>query len=107
MEINQNLKKIRNQNKITQKELAEKSGVPYANYNKYETTTTIPDIETLIKLANFYNISLDYLVGRKFGNDIGFLTDDQFQNLKIILSLSEKNQYKVFGYALSLLQNQN
>lgn len=101
------LQELRKQKKISQQELANQLSLNVMTYNNWEKEKREPNIENLCKIADYYNVSLDYLVGRKFGNDIGFLTDDQFQNLKIILTLSEKNQYKVFGYALSLLQNQN
>lgn len=100
------LQELRKQKKISQQELATQLSLNVMTYNNWEKEKREPNIKNLCSLADYYNVSLDYLVGRKFGNDIGFLTDDQFQNLKIILSLSEKNQYKVFGYALSLLENQ-
>lgn len=106
MKLNEKLKEIRKERKLTQKELSLKTNIPYATYNKYETTQTQPDIETLCQLADYYNVSLDYLVGRDFGNQLGYLTDEQFSNIQLILNLNEKNQYKVFGYALSLLENQ-
>lgn len=101
------LKELRKQANKTQAEVAKLLNITIGGYNQYELGRTEPNIKTLCKLADTYNVTLDYLIGRKFGNDIGFITKDQYDNIKTILSLSEKNQYKVFGYALSLLQNQN
>ena len=46
------------------KEAAEAIGIEYQNYRKYETTSS-PKIDTLIKIADFYGVTTDYLVGRK------------------------------------------
>lgn len=44
--------------------IAKKIGVTEREYGHYETGYRKPKIETLIKLADFYNVSIDYLVGR-------------------------------------------
>lgn len=101
-----NIEKIRKENKKSQRDIAKILGMTQPCYANYETGKTEPRISSLIKLADYYNVSLDYLVGRDFGNQLGYLTDEQFSNIQLILNLNEKNQYKVFGYALSLLENQ-
>ena len=49
--------------KLNQKELAEKVGIPFQTYNKYETRGNEPKIEILIKLANALGIDVNTLVG--------------------------------------------
>lgn len=100
------LKELRKQEKKNQSEIANQLQIPLMTYNNYENEKSEPNIETLIKLANYYNVSLDYLVGRDFGNELGYLTQEQFENFKLIMKLNAINQYKVFGYATSLLENQ-
>ncbi|MGN1213245.1 MAG: helix-turn-helix domain-containing protein [Christensenellales bacterium] len=63
--IAKNLKELRNQFGLTQKEIANKLGVAYQTYQAYELGTNIPTIKRLIFLADFYDVSLDYLVNRK------------------------------------------
>lgn len=63
--IAKNLKELRKQFGLTQKEIARKLGVVYQTYQAYEIGTNIPPIKNLIILADFYDVSLDYLVGRK------------------------------------------
>lgn len=49
---------------MTQEQLAEKLQINRVNYTRYETDVTRPDYETLIAIADFYNISLDEMLGR-------------------------------------------
>lgn len=58
-----NLKKLRNEKKVTQQQLAEKIGVSQQSVNKYENHNVEPDIETLIKIAEYFHTSVDYLIG--------------------------------------------
>lgn len=59
-----NLKLLRNQNKISQQQLADVIGVTQQSINKYENHPVEPDIETLIKIADYFETTIDYLVGR-------------------------------------------
>ncbi len=59
-----NLKNLRLSNKISQQRLADIVGVTQQSINKYENHSVEPDIEVLIKIADFFSVSIDYLVGR-------------------------------------------
>lgn len=59
-----NLKKLRNELGISQQQLAETVTVSQQSINKYENHSVEPDISTMTKIADFFNVSLDYLVGR-------------------------------------------
>ena len=63
-----NLISLRNRNKISQQQLADVIGVTQQSINKYETHSVEPDIETLIKLADYFETTIDYLVGRTESN---------------------------------------
>lgn len=58
------LRFIRNQNKKTQKNISDFLQITDRSYQNYEYGLREPNIETLIKLADFFDVSLDYLVGR-------------------------------------------
>lgn len=58
------LKELREKNKLTQKEVAEKVNISQRAYAFYETGDREPSIDTLIKIANLYNVPIDILVGR-------------------------------------------
>ena len=49
---------------LKQKDIAEKIKLNPTTYSGYENEVTVPPIEALIRIADFYQISLDYLTGR-------------------------------------------
>ena len=57
------LKAARIKNGFTQREAAEEIGIKQPTLAGYETGRTQPDIETLGKLAEFYGVSVDWLMG--------------------------------------------
>ncbi len=59
-----NLKKLRKESGLTQLSLQMKTGIEQALLSKYETGDRIPPTETLVILADFYNVSIDYLLCR-------------------------------------------
>ena len=58
------LKELRKSSSFTQKLLAEKLGVSLTAYQYYESGRNAPSLDNLILLADLFNVSLDYLVGR-------------------------------------------
>ena len=64
MILNQRLKSLRLENKVTQQSVADALGVTVGNVQKFEYGTARPKLENVIKLADFFNVSRDYLVGR-------------------------------------------
>ncbi len=64
MLLNERLKELRTKNNIQQKDLAEKMNVDTRTFRKYESGELTPKLKTIIALADYFDISLDYLVGR-------------------------------------------
>lgn len=62
--MNNNLKKLRKEAGLTQISLQMKTGIEQALLSKFENGDRIPPTETLIILADFYNVSMDYIMGR-------------------------------------------
>jgi transcriptional regulator with XRE-family HTH domain len=58
------LKELRINSGLKQDDLLKKFSLSSARYSQYETGKRSPDYETLIKFADFYNVSVDYLLGR-------------------------------------------
>ena len=82
-----NLKKLRLETDSTQQQLANYIMLSQQSVNKYENHDVEPDIDTLIKIADFFDVSVDYLIGRT--DDCGELntyTSDE----KIIVELLRK-----------------
>lgn len=58
------LKDLRKTKGLNQNDLAEFLGVSQQAYQKYEYGTAEPSFDNLIKLADLYNVTTDYLLGR-------------------------------------------
>ena len=60
----QNLRKLRIEKNISQQQLAAVIKVSQQSVNKYENHETEPNLTTLIRLADFFDTSIDYIIGR-------------------------------------------
>lgn len=58
------LKELRESMELTQDEIAKMINISRAGYCHYENDRKEPKIDTLIKLADIYKTSIDYIVGR-------------------------------------------
>lgn len=58
------LRLLREESGLTQKALAERLGVSQQSINKYENHNIEPDIASLIAMADCFDVSVDYLIGR-------------------------------------------
>ena len=65
MIIYPNIRNLRKDNNKTQEELATYLNMTQTNYSKYELGKINIPIEVFIKLADYYDTTVDYLVGRK------------------------------------------
>ena len=59
-----NLYEQRKLNKLTQREMAEKLGITQPSYIRYENGSAEPKQEILVKIADVFDVSVDYLMGR-------------------------------------------
>ncbi len=64
MEIGKKLKELRLSEHLTQQQLSDKLKISRVNYTRYETNAVRPDYETLIKIADFYDVTLDEIFDR-------------------------------------------
>lgn len=62
--VKNNLKLLRTSKGYTQIALQMKTGIEQALLSKFENGERVPPTETLIKLADFYNVSIDYILCR-------------------------------------------
>ena len=59
------IKELREDNGLTQHELSRKTGISQANISRWETNIIVPNVLDCWKLAEFFNVSVDYLIGRE------------------------------------------
>ncbi len=57
------LKELRSRNGISQKQLADVVSISQQSVNKYENHDVQPDLQTLMRLAEYFQVSVDYLIG--------------------------------------------
>ena len=83
--LGENLKKIRQEHKLTQIELANMLGISQKSYSHWETQKTEPTLENVVKLANIFNTTTDYFLGQTIyskANLVRFLDDYDVSNIK-------------------------
>lgn len=59
-----NLRKLRKEKGLSQIAVQMQTGIEQALISKYENGERVPPTETLIQLADFYGVSMDYIMGR-------------------------------------------
>ena len=113
MKFAENLRFLRKSKNITQKELAEQLSVDKRQISKLETQYNESNIDMLIKLANFFGCSVDYLLGRD-QEDGAFVMDGLSNSLSdieqhlisVCRTLNKRLQIKLLGYADGLYTGQ-
>ncbi|MGX7077439.1 helix-turn-helix domain-containing protein [Globicatella sanguinis] len=69
MSLGARMKQLRTERMMKQSELAEVLGMTVATISAYENETRTPDINTTAKIANYFNVTIDNLIGRKVESD--------------------------------------
>jgi len=63
LNLSENIRRCRKDKNLTQEQLAEALGVTVGAVSKWESGATMPEIETLIRVADFFDLSMDALLG--------------------------------------------
>lgn len=95
---------LREKHAMTQEDLASKLGISRAALSHYETSRREPDYETMNKIATYFKVSIDYLLGRS--NNPEVIMDQEIRDFVDSLELSdetilEKFALKIDGRKLS------
>lgn len=85
------LKKLRFEKDITQAEFAKVIGVAQQTVGSWEKGNSAPNYDMLNKIADYFNVSADYLLGRKSANKIS-LSSEQRNLLKDFDGLNEEGR---------------
>ncbi len=93
--LNENLKKLRTAQKISQSDLAKLLGVTKQCVSNWENDNIQPSVDMLIKIANYFSVSTDYLLGleTKKTIDVSNLSDESIAHLRWLVNKIEKNDY--------------
>jgi len=99
MTFSDRLKELRKEKNLTQEELAKILGISRSTIAGYETERKEPDYETLKKIADFFNVSTDYLLGRTDiynpADEITEAVSDDPELLEFWNSLKEREDLKL------------
>lgn len=96
--ISQRIKMLREAKQITAKQAAEDLGIPYTTYRNYENGVCEPNVSTLMKLAIYYNISVDWLIGNDM-NEKSSPPEDKWEALrKMLETLSDEDLKEVWSF---------
>ena len=91
--FSENLKTLRKQNGFSQEELASKLHVVRQTISKWEKNLSVPDADTLIRLAEILEVSVSELLGSKIETENGNVTNDVAEQLsRINEQLAMKNR---------------
>ena len=95
-----NIKDIRVRRNLTQGEVAAALGVSSVVYCRYETGARQPSIDTLIQMANIFDVTVDYLLGRQEIDD-STLSDYERQLLVASRMADERAKQDALNMLLS------
>ncbi len=112
MQIGKHLKDLRTSISKSQKEIAELGGFSQGLYTKWENDMSLPSAENLTKLAECFECSVDYILGRESEDGMIILGGSNLnESERTIISayrkLSAKNQTLALGYLIGLFESQN
>lgn len=91
-----NLRKLRVEKGLKQEELADFLKIAKSTYSRYENDVRQPDNETLVKLANFFDVSVDYLLGNDIKRKRNTEANLFEKNKEILSEIIDDETYIVF-----------
>lgn len=89
---------LRDKRGLTQEDLASKIGISRASLSHYEKGRRDPDYNTLTKIADFFKVSVDYLLGRT--DDPSIISDLGVRELSDNLELSDEQILEKFAFTI-------
>lgn len=103
MSLGTNLEKLRKDHKISQKNLGDLLGLTQQMISSYENDLSSPNAEILWKIADFFNVSIDSLVGRT--SNTQELDPSEARLLQYFKHLKETDREKSILIIQTLLQD--
>lgn len=87
MTLNENIKQLRLARNLSQVDLAKALGVTKQSISNWENNNIQPSIDMLIRLAQFFSVSTDYMLGLNYRRyiEISELTDAQLAHITAII----------------------
>lgn len=94
VDFSQRLKQLRKDKRLTQAQVAQRIGVTASMVSSYETDIRLPSYEVLIRLADVFGVTVDYLLCRQNKRflDITELNDDEAAVVCSMVELLKKRE---------------
>ncbi len=104
--ISKRIAELRIERQLNQRELAEQLGVSNGAIGMWETGKRQPDLDMIIKLASFFSVSIDYLLG--YSDQRSFYTDqEEAEFLELFRKLDTDNRDIIRGDMKKYIKEQN
>ncbi|MCD8206889.1 MAG: helix-turn-helix domain-containing protein [Bacteroidales bacterium] len=106
MDIGRKISELRQEKGLTQRDLSEHLGVSSGAVGMWETGKRQPDPETINKLADYFEVSIDYLFGREANNssDLAVPDEEIEELLGYYAALDKMSQRWIMGKMVELLR---
>lgn len=108
MSIADNLRKLREDKGLMQKEVYNEIGLKPAHYNKLEKALVIPSLDILEKLASFYGVTIDEIVHFSNATPKAITVEDKSasEQVRLIAQLNDKDKSTVMNIIDTMLTKQ-
>ena len=98
--------RMRKKKNLTQEEMSKILNLGSKTYKNYENRITEPSIETLVKLADYFNVSIDELVGRETDTiNLKYLGENEAYLIRKILKMNQLELAKTKAYVMGLTED--
>lgn len=112
MNISNLLKTLRTEKELSQAQLAEVLGITQDSISLWEKGKRVPDTQYVVKLADFFGVSTDYLLGRS--DELGYVTvqssptvpalaDDEAQLLALFRKMDRAQKVRAVAYCEGMI----
>lgn len=98
MKLAEKIQDLRKKNGLSQEQLADKLGISRQAISKWESEQSVPDIDKIVLLSNFFDVSTDYLL--KNADEVEVQSEEvkETQNYSVVIDV--KMSKKAFSYLL-------
>ena len=104
------LRSLREERKINQQKIAMDLQISQASISKYEIGSAEPDISTILRLADYFHVSTDYLLGKselKIAMGKSDLSEAEIDHFVMYKSFSSVQKEKVDAYMRGISDESN
>ncbi|MBN2984001.1 MULTISPECIES: helix-turn-helix domain-containing protein [Cohnella] len=108
MTMGHRLRELRLNRSLSQEEVARHIGITRSAYSHYEINNRQPVYETLIKLAEFFDVSLDYIIGGNPSShpEDGTLSADSQEVLRLLKKMNQEQRKQSIGMLTDMVNKE-